>query len=88
MNADLHGDSYLQCFGEREGDAEDFSEADVLSAVEFDHSGDYLATGDKGGRIVLFERVDVGKVSTRLHMQLLPPAAINIDSTVHQLHYS
>lgn len=30
--------------------------ADVISAVEFDHTGNYLATGDKGGRIVLFER--------------------------------
>ena len=30
-------------------------EADILSAVEFDASGKYLATGDKGGRIVVFE---------------------------------
>jgi serine/threonine-protein phosphatase 2A regulatory subunit B len=26
------------------------------STVEFSHNGDYLATGDKGGRVVLFER--------------------------------
>jgi serine/threonine-protein phosphatase 2A regulatory subunit B len=32
------------------------SKADIISAVEFDHTGDYLATGDKGGRVVLFER--------------------------------
>lgn len=32
--------------------------ADIISAVEFDHSGDYLATGDRGGRVVLFERND------------------------------
>ena len=30
--------------------------ADIISAVEFDGTGDYLATGDKGGRVVLFER--------------------------------
>jgi hypothetical protein len=30
--------------------------ADIISAVDFDRTGDYLATGDKGGRIVLFER--------------------------------
>ena len=24
--------------------------------MEFDHTGNYLATGDKGGRVVLFER--------------------------------
>jgi hypothetical protein len=29
---------------------------DVLSAIEFDDTGDYIAVGDRGGRIVLFER--------------------------------
>ena len=33
-----------------------FSPADIISTVEFDHTGNYLATGDKGGRVVLFER--------------------------------
>jgi len=33
--------------------------ADIISAVEFDSSGNYLATGDKGGRVVLFERNDM-----------------------------
>lgn len=32
------------------------SAADIISTVEFDHTGNYLATGDKGGRVVLFER--------------------------------
>jgi hypothetical protein len=32
------------------------NEADILTAVKFDESGDYMATGDKGGRIVLFSR--------------------------------
>jgi serine/threonine-protein phosphatase 2A regulatory subunit B len=31
-------------------------EADIISTVEFDQTGNYLATGDKGGRVVLFER--------------------------------
>lgn len=31
--------------------------ADLISAVEFDGTGDYLATGDHGGRVVLFERL-------------------------------
>lgn len=30
--------------------------ADIISCVEFDHDGEYLATGDKGGRVVIFER--------------------------------
>ncbi len=29
---------------------------DVVSAIEFDDSGDYIAVGDRGGRIVLFDR--------------------------------
>ncbi|EGE09583.1 protein phosphatase PP2A regulatory subunit B [Trichophyton equinum CBS 127.97] len=46
---------FTQCFGDK-GDVEDITEADIISAVEFDHTGNYLATGDKGGRVVLFER--------------------------------
>lgn len=37
--------------------------ADVISAVEFDHDGLHLATGDRGGRVVLFERVTPDAVS-------------------------
>lgn len=32
--------------------------ADLLTAIEFDQNGDYLATGDKGGRVVIFEKGD------------------------------
>lgn len=39
-----------------EREADHFSTADIISTVEFDHTGNYLATGDKGGRVVLFER--------------------------------
>jgi hypothetical protein len=46
-----------QCFGDKDASA-DFSEADILSAVEFDPTGQYLATGDKGGRVVVFRRAD------------------------------
>ncbi|CAO1629874.1 unnamed protein product [Parajaminaea phylloscopi] len=46
---------FAQCFGDK-GEVEDITEADIISTVEFDHTGDYLATGDKGGRVVLFER--------------------------------
>ena len=31
--------------------------ADIISAVEFDQTGQHLATGDRGGRVVLFERL-------------------------------
>eukprot|EP00052_Salpingoeca_macrocollata_P028245 m.271779 g.271779 ORF g.271779 m.271779 type:complete len:450 (+) comp22839_c1_seq7:128-1477(+) len=46
---------FSQVFGDKAGEGE-ISEADIISAVEFSHDGEYLATGDKGGRVVLFER--------------------------------
>lgn len=52
---------------------------DIISAIEFDKSGDHLATGDRGGRVVLFERTDVkdvcypctvvGDICTFAHLQ-------------------
>lgn len=33
-----------------------FSAADILSAVSFDQSGEYFATGDRGGRVVIFKK--------------------------------
>lgn len=47
---------FLQCFGERTP-GEEIQEADIISAVEFDHDGQHLATGDRGGRVVLFDRI-------------------------------
>jgi serine/threonine-protein phosphatase 2A regulatory subunit B len=32
---------------------------DLISAVQFDGTGDYLATGDRGGRVVIFESSEV-----------------------------
>jgi hypothetical protein len=43
-----------------------FSTADIISTVEFDHTGNYLATGDKGGRVVLFERNESVNVPSSL----------------------
>ena len=42
------------------------SYSDIISAVEVNHDGEYLATGDKGGRVVLFERNNTGQVRHRL----------------------
>ncbi|GAA5797620.1 protein phosphatase PP2A regulatory subunit B [Helicostylum pulchrum] len=50
-----HNWKFAQCFGDK-GDSDDITDADIISTVEFDQTGDYLATGDKGGRVVLFER--------------------------------
>ncbi|KAJ0229845.1 Serine/threonine protein phosphatase 2A 55 kDa regulatory subunit B alpha isoform [Hirschfeldia incana] len=48
---------FSQVFGERSA-GEEVQEVDIISAIEFDKSGDHLATGDRGGRVVLFERTD------------------------------
>jgi len=47
--------------------ADQFTSADIISTVEFDQTGNYLATGDKGGRVVLFERNDT------VRYNLFPP---------------
>ncbi|XP_020589524.1 serine/threonine protein phosphatase 2A 55 kDa regulatory subunit B beta isoform-like isoform X2 [Phalaenopsis equestris] len=45
---------FSQVFGERTpGDL--IEDVDVISAIEFESRGEYLAIGDHGGRIVLFE---------------------------------
>jgi len=46
--------------------------ADIISTVEFDSTGNYLATGDKGGRVVLFERNESVRFRTT---SLIPLAA-------------
>ncbi|KAG7276769.1 hypothetical protein CRUP_001910 [Coryphaenoides rupestris] len=37
------------------------TEADVISTVEFNQTGELLATGDKGGRVVIFQRESESK---------------------------
>ncbi|XP_031411531.1 serine/threonine-protein phosphatase 2A 55 kDa regulatory subunit B beta isoform, partial [Meleagris gallopavo] len=38
-----------------------FLSADIISTVEFNHTGELLATGDKGGRVVIFQREQESK---------------------------
>lgn len=42
---------------------EEVNEADIISTVEFNDDGELLATGDKGGRIVIFQRESSNKTS-------------------------
>ncbi|XP_069755070.1 serine/threonine-protein phosphatase 2A 55 kDa regulatory subunit B beta isoform isoform X2 [Narcine bancroftii] len=37
------------------------TEADIISTVEFNNTGELLATGDKGGRVVIFQREQESK---------------------------
>ena len=44
-------------FSQVKGTTEDeINDADIISTVEFNDDGELLATGDKGGRIVIFQR--------------------------------
>ncbi|KAH3744720.1 protein phosphatase 2A regulatory subunit PR55 [Pelomyxa schiedti] len=47
-----------QVFGGIENPNDPIPEADIVSAVQFDSTGEYLAAGDKGGRIVMFKKDD------------------------------
>ncbi len=40
---------------------DEINEADIISTVEFNEDGELLATGDKGGRIVIFQREQPSK---------------------------
>ena len=40
--------------------------ADIISTVEFNHDGELLATGDKGGRVVIFQREEQVRYTTHL----------------------
>ncbi|CEQ40244.1 SPOSA6832_01861, partial [Sporobolomyces salmonicolor] len=57
VSADDAGWRFAQCFGDKARTTVRPS----VPTVEFDHTGDYLATGDKGGRVVLFERNETKK---------------------------
>jgi len=46
---------FCQVFGDR-SPVEEVSDVDIVSAVEFNETGEYIATGDRGGRVVIFER--------------------------------
>lgn len=52
---------FAQVKGSLENDA---TESDIISCVEFNHDGELLATGDKGGRVVIFNRDHRLKKST------------------------
>jgi len=62
--------------------------ADIISAVEFDSTGNYLATGDKGGRVVLFERNDMVRSPTPLTplVSALPAVANDVLLSICESH--
>ncbi|XP_057813233.1 serine/threonine protein phosphatase 2A 55 kDa regulatory subunit B beta isoform isoform X2 [Cryptomeria japonica] len=61
---------FSQVFGERAA-GEDVQEVDIISAIEFDQTGEHLATGDRGGRVVLFERTDGKDLQSQSELERL-----------------
>ncbi|XP_021962368.1 protein phosphatase PP2A 55 kDa regulatory subunit isoform X2 [Folsomia candida] len=61
---DVENNEVQWCFSQVKGALDDdVTEADIVSCVEFNHDGEFLATGDKGGRVVIFQR-DAGSKSS------------------------
>jgi serine/threonine-protein phosphatase 2A regulatory subunit B len=46
--------TFTNGYGER--DRSKVTEQDILSSLAFDQTGDYIAVGDKGGRVILFKK--------------------------------
>ncbi|XP_043939077.1 serine/threonine-protein phosphatase 2A 55 kDa regulatory subunit B alpha isoform isoform X4 [Protopterus annectens] len=56
------GNDVQWCFSQVKGAIDDdVAEADIISTVEFNSSGELLATGDKGGRVVIFQQEQENK---------------------------
>ncbi|GKV36423.1 hypothetical protein SLEP1_g44559 [Rubroshorea leprosula] len=56
--------TFSQVFGES-SPGEEIQNVDIVSTLEFEKRGDYLAVGDQGGRVVIFERKDGKQTSNR-----------------------
>ena len=48
---------YINGLGER--DPSSITDTDILTAMNFDKTGEYLAVGDKGGRVIVFRYTDL-----------------------------
>lgn len=48
---------YINGLGER--NESNISKTDILSAIAFDKTGNYLAVGDHGGRVIIFKYIDL-----------------------------
>ncbi|KAK7486175.1 hypothetical protein BaRGS_00022498, partial [Batillaria attramentaria] len=57
-----NGGEIQWCFSQVKGSIEEeVADADIISCVEFNSTGELLATGDKGGRVVIFQRDKASK---------------------------
>ena len=66
---------FSQCFGDK-ASPEDLTDADLLTQLEFNYDGNYLASGDRGGRVVIFRKGDDIKIQPNNNLynnMLVPP---------------
>ena len=50
---------FTQKFGDR-STAEAVADEDIISAISYDLTGNFLSLGDRAGRLIVFERGDAG----------------------------
>ncbi|XP_028778307.1 serine/threonine protein phosphatase 2A 55 kDa regulatory subunit B beta isoform-like [Neltuma alba] len=62
--------SFSQILGHR-SPSDHHEQDDIITAIEFDKRGDYVAIGDQGGRVVIFERDDQKNVDHQYSRKLL-----------------
>lgn len=56
--------NFIQCFGDK-NETNSVNEVDILSSIAFSKDGRFLASGDRGGRVVVFERNGSGSCDYR-----------------------
>ena len=69
---------FTQVFGDKFS-ADKVANEDIISALAFDKSGDYLTVGDRAGRLILFQR--------NLHTKSKTPFNEFVYLTEIQSHY-
>lgn len=67
---------------------EEVNEADIISTVEFNEDGELLATGDKGGRIVIFQRDQPSKSQLQHQIHNLNSSNSNLNNNFLRNEYS
>lgn len=67
---------------------EEVNEADIISTVEFNEDGELLATGDKGGRIVIFQRDQPSKSQLQHQIHNLNSSNSSLNNNFLRNEYS
>lgn len=62
--------------------------ADIISTVEFNPSGELLATGDKGGRVVVFQREQGVRNTHSLSFSLFTSVSLSLLPLISVSHLS